>query len=205
MSGLWQDYRHRRTSGHPQYRAVGLRRLRGLLARREDGHVERRVLPPGRTRRLPYLRAVLQPHAETERPALARPALRQASRQVRPRKHRLVLPDGSGEPVQNPVSRHAQPLSWQDHVSEVSRHPTEGRSQLCQDWRTQHLRPCADADCHAEAVVRPPGAYRTGTADWPPSAHRDQFTPAVPVRRRAGLPHAEPHVQHPVGRREPAH
>ena len=32
-----------------------------------------------------------------------------------------------------------------------------------------------------------------------------QFTPAVPVRRRPGLPHAEPHVQHPVGRREPAH
>ena len=102
-------------------------------------------------------------------------------------------------------SRHAQPLSWQDDVSEVSRYATEGRGQLRENWRAQYLRPRADAHRHAEAVVRPPGAYRTGTADWPSPASGNQFTPAVPARRRAGLPHAEPHVQHPVGRREPAH
>ena len=90
-------------------------------------------------------------------------------------------------------------------MSEMSRHPTETRGQLREDRWTKHQRPRGNAYRPTEAVVRPSGTDRTGTADWQATADGNQLQTAVPLGRWFGLSYAEPHVQLAERWREPAH
>ena len=132
-------------------------------------------------------------------------ALRPPSRHSRTGKHRRLLPDGEREPVQDSVPRHDGPLSWQDHLPHLSRYPAEEGGRLREDWGPQHYRPGTDARSKAEGVVRPFRTDGTGAGNRQTTADGNKIPPAVPLRRRTGLPDAEPHVEHPEWRRKPAH
>ena len=123
VSGIRQGHRHRRATGHSQYHALGLRRLRRLLAWREDEGVAAMVHPPRRQQRLPHLRAIHEPDTAAERLAVARTAV--GPWQEREAMYRPVLPNGQGESVQDTVPRHAGPLPRQDQLSRLPRHTSE--------------------------------------------------------------------------------
>ena len=77
----------------------------GLLARPQDGRMERLVLSACGQRRLPHLRALHEPDPTTEGLALARATIGQRTK--RKTLYRLLLRHGKGEPVQDTISRDA--------------------------------------------------------------------------------------------------
>ena len=87
----------------------------------------------------------------------------------------------------------------------VPRYAPEARGRICEDMRKKHYRPRSNARKQSPRVVCQPAAHRPRTNDWQTAAGRNKQPPALPCRSGTGLPHPEPHGQHPVGWRKSAH